>query len=124
MSQQTAKTSSTQSTSLTFDEYDDYQRSIIPYFKNEKTTPEDLLLQCAFGVGEEAGEVLGKFKRRYREGGVDDQDILIEMGDLLGYMSALADAMGYSLQQIAEMNIDKLNKRIHSKTILGSGDKR
>ena len=47
-----------------------------------------------------------------------------EIGDVLWYCALLADDLGYTLQQIAEMNISKLKSRMASGNIQGSGDNR
>ena len=65
----------------------------------------------ALGLAGEAGEVADKVKR-FRDGRDDARfkgEIAREIGDVLWYCSALADDLGFSLQQIAEMNIYKLS---------------
>jgi len=46
------------------------------------------------------------------------------LGDVLWYCAVLADDLGYSLQQIAEMNVYKLQARKVMGTIGGDGDDR
>ena len=75
----------------------------------------------------EAGEVADKVKKIYRDGRDDARfkgDIARDIGDVLWYCAALADDLGYSLQQIAEMNIYKLQCRMNKGTIIGDGDDR
>ena len=105
----------------TFNEYDQYMHSLqamFPVIENNK------LNLFAFGLAEECGEVLGKLKRRLREGGVSNQDILLEMGDLLGYMSCLANELESDLQVVANLNIEKMEKRKLKNSLVGSGDNR
>jgi NTP pyrophosphatase (non-canonical NTP hydrolase) len=81
----------------------------------------------ALGLAGEAGEVADKVKKIYRDGRDDARfksDIAREIGDVLWYCAALADDLGYSLQQIAEMNIYKLQCRMNKGTIVGDGDDR
>ena len=81
----------------------------------------------ALGLAGEAGEVADKVKKIYRDGRDDARfkgDIAKEIGDVLWYCAALADDLGYSLQQIAEMNIYKLQCRMNKGTIVGDGDDR
>ena len=106
---------------ITFDEYDEYMTSLSALFTVKDS---DKLNLYAFGIGEECGEVLGKLKRRLREGGVTNEEILLEMGDLLGYMSCLATELNSSLNEIALLNINKMEKRKQKKTLAGSGDER
>ncbi len=87
------------------------------------------IIYPALGLGNEAGEVQGKIKKvlRDNDGNFDDENrakIADECGDVLWYLAALADDLGYTLQQIAEMNIAKLDSRRERNMIHGSGDNR
>ncbi len=85
------------------------------------------IMYPALGLAGEAGEVADKVKKIYRDGRDDARfkgDIAREIGDVLWYCSALADDLGFSLQQIAEMNIYKLSCRMNKGTIVGDGDDR
>ena len=81
----------------------------------------------ALGLAGEAGEVADKVKKIFRDNRDDPRfkgEIAREIGDVLWYCAALADDLGFSLQQIAEMNIYKLQQRKAQGTIAGSGDNR
>jgi NTP pyrophosphatase (non-canonical NTP hydrolase) len=81
----------------------------------------------ALGLAGEAGEVADKVKKIYRDGRDDSRfrgEIAKEIGDVLWYCAALADDLGFSLQQVAEMNIYKLKSRMSTGKIGGSGDDR
>ena len=81
----------------------------------------------ALGLAGEAGEVADKVKKIYRDGKDDARfrgEIAKEIGDVLWYCATLADDLGFSLQQVAEMNIYKLKSRKVAGTIGGSGDNR
>jgi NTP pyrophosphatase (non-canonical NTP hydrolase) len=81
------------------------------------------------GLSNEAGEVLGKVKKAWRD---DDMQItearkealLDEAGDVLWYLARTADELGVSLQQIADRNLEKLFGRLERGTLKGSGDVR
>lgn len=87
---------------------------------------------CAIGLAEEAGEVLGKTKKFYRDDVDDDQDpddarreaILLEMGDTLWYLAALAGHLGFSMEDIVEASTAKLAGRKDRGTMKGDGDDR
>ncbi len=90
------------------------------------------IIYPAIGVGDEAGEVLGKVKKWMRG---DDgkgkkmnaerkEKITDEMGDVLWYLAALANDLGVSFDDIAKANINKLQLRKKKDKIKGSGDKR
>ena len=76
------------------------------------------------GLAGEAGEVCDKLKRLIRGDGVIDDCLLHEIGDCLWYLSQLSDFFKVPLEQIAQMNIDKLTARKEAGTIAGTGDKR
>lgn len=77
----------------------------------------------------ESGEVAEKVKKVIRDRGgkffADDcKAIALEIGDVLWYASVLAKVLGYSLEQVCEMNIQKIKARVENGTLHGSGDNR
>lgn len=81
------------------------------------------------GLAGEAGEVAEKYKKiiRDRKGIVtpeDVQEITKELGDVLWYLAVLGQYLGVSLQEIADMNIEKLSSRRQRGAQHGSGDNR
>lgn len=87
------------------------------------------IIYPALGLGNEAGEVQGKIKKVLRDSDGDFNEenklaIADECGDVLWYLAALTEDLGYTLQQIAELNITKLTSRRERGVIQGSGDKR
>lgn len=87
------------------------------------------LAYVAMGLAGEAGEVANKVKKIYRDlGGVafrDEEDqIAKELGDVLWYVATLAHEIGYRLEDIAQMNVEKLASRAEKGTIKGNGDDR
>lgn len=83
---------------------------------------------CALGLSE-AGEVQGKVKKAWRDDNAvitpeRKEAILSEVGDVLWYLSQLANELGVSLGSIAEENIAKLASRKERGVISGSGDNR
>jgi NTP pyrophosphatase (non-canonical NTP hydrolase) len=84
---------------------------------------------CAIGLSNEAGEVLGKIKKAWRDDGMTitperKAAIIDEMGDVLWYVSQLANELGVSLGEICENNMKKLLDRKARGVIQGSGDNR
>ena len=68
------------------------------------------------GLAGEAGEVANIVKKiqRDNQGVVNDEirgKLLDELGDVLWYISACADELGLTLNEIAEFNVQKLAKR-------------
>lgn len=77
----------------------------------------------------EAGEVAEKFGKIIRDkdgvGTPDDRNELIkELGDVLWYITAWANELNISLEQVARINIEKLYSRHERGVIGGSGDNR
>lgn len=70
------------------------------------------LLNYGLGISGEAGEVADLIKKQYFHGHRgDEQDLAKELGDVLWYVSQIARHAGVSLSEIAQGNIDKLQKR-------------
>ena len=81
------------------------------------------------GLVGEAGEVAEKVKKVLRDkGGIFDdnskQEIKKEIGDVLWYLANLCSEFQFSLNDVAETNLDKLKKRTIRGKISGSGDNR
>lgn len=85
----------------------------------------------------EVGEIAGKVGKSIRKGqlvinenelsaiGYDqDTELMKEAGDVLWQLSGLCSVMGWSLEEIAQMNLDKLADRKKRNVINSSGDNR
>ena len=81
------------------------------------------------GLVGEAGEVAEKVKKVIRDKkGIFDEEskkgIKKELGDVLWYLSNLCNEFGFSLDDVALQNIEKLRLRSARGKISGSGDDR
>lgn len=103
------------------------------YQKEAKATaiyPNDVnITYLALALCGEAGEVADKIKKvlRDKQGQFyvpDIAAIALELGDVLWYAANLANAIGYTLSDIAEINLQKINSRAQRGTLHGSGDNR
>lgn len=108
---------------MTFDEYQKQAASFCRYKAADK-----LPFYC-LGLGGETGEVLEKVKKMFRDnGGIPSvahvESMRYELGDVLWYLSRIADAYGITLSEVAEANINKLTDRKSRNAIHGSGDNR
>lgn len=64
------------------------------------------------GIAGEAGEVADEMKKELGHGHDRDRAKMAkELGDVLWYTAVLADRYGYSLSDIATLNINKLKAR-------------
>ena len=70
-------------------------------------------------LNEEAGEVAGWFKkfvlRANPTGLLSQLDLKSELGDVLFYLTRLANHFGWSLEDIMDYNKEKLDRRVTSK---------
>ena len=81
------------------------------------------------GIGGETGELLEKVKKLFRDdyGEVTEERrkaIALEMGDILWYMARLCDHLGIKFDDVAFMNIEKLQSRQKREKLHGDGDER
>ena len=68
-------------------------------------------LYLAVGLSGEVGEVCNEVKKEVRDGKEVRQSISDELGDVLWYVSCLADSYDLKLSEIASKSVDKLTKR-------------
>ncbi len=110
-------------------EFNDYQKKALETaLHGEKYK----IIYPALGLGNEAGEVLGKIKKWLRgddgpDGKMSDERkaaLKDEMGDVLWYLAVLARDLNIDLGDIAQVNIDKLQSRKKRGVLKGDGDKR
>jgi NTP pyrophosphatase (non-canonical NTP hydrolase) len=101
-------------------------------------------LYMLFGLNEEVGELSGKYSKAIRKGWVRSDgdnnlrltvsgfehekevmaDIKKECGDVLWMLAGFCSVMGWPLDEIARMNLDKLASRQKRGVIDGKGDNR
>lgn len=87
------------------------------------------LAYCGLKLNGEAGEVAEHIGKALRDdGGVITPErrllLLFELGDCLWYVARFATLLGYSLEDVSQANIKKLQGRKERGTLGGSGDER
>lgn len=102
-----------------FKEYNEFVKSM-------KVYPEKhAIIYPALGLAGESGEITEKVKKWLRGDKELDKDALLsELGDPLWYITSLADDLGYTLQDVIDRNVEKLNSRKERGVLKGSGDNR
>lgn len=90
---------------------------------------EQRIIYPTLGLTGEAGEVSDKVKKVLRDNNSEFSDdrkeaILMEAGDCLWYLATLCHDLGYTLEECAERNYQKLRSRQERGRLSGSGDNR
>ena len=104
----------------------------------------------AMGLTSEVGEFMGKIAKAIRKGDVYigseanesdlhytigfmaesdrcrgwEEDLKHELGDIMWFAAGIAEVMGWTLEEVAQENIDKLASRKERGVIDGNGDNR
>lgn len=113
---------------IEFNEYDEAALSTVTYPDAGNNT-----IYPALKLSGESGEVADKIGKLWRNHGwiqgseysIDTKmEILKELGDVLWYISALARELDCTLEDVANLNIDKLISRKERGVIKGEGDNR
>jgi len=106
---------------------DEYQKAALKTASRKGQEGE--FIHRVLGLVGEAGEVAEKVKKAYRDenGEISEQmleELKKEIGDVLWYVATLADFLDMSLEEIGQINIDKLASRSKRGRLKGSGDNR
>jgi len=104
----------------------EYQQKAL---ETAKYPAEHRVIYPTLGLTGEAGEVADKVKKIIRDdgGAISEEkamEIVKEIGDVLWYVATLSNDLGFSLEQVAWLNYQKLKSRQERGKICGSGDNR
>ena len=97
------------------------------YFVEGKvmTSEQDRLFEHVLGLVGESGEIAEKLKKAIRDKyPLNRYDLLKELGDVLFYVTALANLHDSNLAEVLEINMRKLRDRESRGVLSGSGDNR
>ncbi len=99
----------------------DYQSEALT-FRMDTATP----LYSILNLSGEVGELHSHMAKAIRDGAPLelDQNIKKELGDIMWSIAAIAADHGWTLEEIATCNINKLQQRSKKGTLQGSGDNR
>ena len=107
----------------------------VEYQEKSKKTDKGTIIKDSsiayytLGLCDESGEVAGKIKKLYRDydGKLTEEykkEIAKELGDVMWYLAQLCSRLNLTLEEVAQMNIDKLASRLERGHITGNGDNR
>lgn len=92
---------------MTINEYQRAAMRTAPDFN-----PANLLMNGVLGLCGESGECSDMVKKYLFQGhGLDEEHLAKELGDVAWYLAVTANAIGYDLETVLQMNVDKLRKR-------------
>lgn len=108
--------------------FNEYQKQAL---KTAINNPDQLMNKTiwAMGIAGESGEIIEKWKKivAYKDGTISQEDIADltkELGDVLWYLAIFAHSLNISLEDIARLNLKKLEDRSKRDVIMGAGDNR
>lgn len=83
---------------------------------NKTLTNKEHLINGALGLCGESGEVADIIKKHTMQGHpMDREHIAEELSDVYWYLAETATAIGYTLDEIQQMNVEKLLRRYPDK---------
>jgi NTP pyrophosphatase (non-canonical NTP hydrolase) len=89
----------------------------------EYDSKKDQIVNGLLGLAGESGEVCDLLKKHFVIGNELDEEMLMkELGDVMWYIAELCDAFGFTMQDVAEKNLEKLLAR-HGAKFSGSGNR-
>jgi NTP pyrophosphatase (non-canonical NTP hydrolase) len=90
-----------------------------------RSKTNDSVLNASLGLAGEMGELIELIKKEWFHGKyIYPEDVLKEIGDVLFYLSWLANLKGFTLEQAATANIEKLMIRYPEGFVMGGGNGR
>lgn len=78
---------------------------------NPKLSNDEMLMHALHEIASECGEIHSLFQKAYQGHPLDENVLLLEVGDLLWGASEICTAKGWSLDDVAYANIIKLKNR-------------
>ena len=90
----------------------EYQKAALRTANSEKMTQNDLMTNGVMGLCGESGECVDMVKKFLFQGHeLYREHMAKELGDVCWYLAVTAHSIGYDLETIMQMNVDKLKKR-------------
>lgn len=93
---------------MTINEYQQLALRTESYMNNDFNR----ILQGVMGLAGESGECVDLVKKHIFQGhSLDSEHLMKELGDVAWYLAITADSIGYTLEEVLETNIKKLESR-------------
>lgn len=90
--------------------FNEYQRQANELMSEE--AQKEPLLNAALGLAGESGECADIIKKvKFQGHDLDQQHLKEELGDVLWYLAEACEGLDTTLEEVAQMNLDKLQKR-------------
>lgn len=90
----------------------EYQKEAMRTASGINYESNGMLINAALGLCGESGEVADMVKKATFQGHeLDKEHLAKELGDVAWYIAVGAQAIGYDLETILQMNVDKLRSR-------------
>lgn len=104
--------------------FEEYEQAVQRTMNRNEQDHHKVMCNYALGISGEAGEVAELVKKRVFHGKAPDAEAMKkELGDVLWYVTALAEHCGLSLEEIAVANVDKLKWRYPNGFVEGGGNR-
>lgn len=94
-------------------ELDGYQRRANLTDQRPGQSDEALVFPL-MGLASEVGSLVNQYKKRVRDGDAHElfgSKAATELGDILWYVANLSEKLGYTLQEVADYNLRRINER-------------
>ena len=88
-----------------------YQRLAQRTMDLKKRTPAEVEMHALHGMVGEIGELHSLYQKVYQGHEFDEEHAKKEVGDILWFIAEYCTAMGWQLEDVMEMNIEKLKAR-------------
>lgn len=92
---------------MTLNEYQDLAARTI----NGNLTKSETMMHALHEIASECGEIHGHFQKLYQGHPMDENALKLEFGDLLWGIAEFCTAKGWTLADVAQANIEKLERR-------------
>lgn len=91
----------------------EYQKEALRTYKSFGwLIPNEMLLNGLMGINGEAGECIELLKKKLFQGHIfDEEHMAKELGDVAWYLAISAYAIGFDLETVLQMNVEKLRER-------------